>query len=138
MWKQIALNGLLLILAMLVLSPVVQIGNEIHVLFDVDPLLLLITGESDPAVLSERHLDWYPNIGGFRIIVSAALACLVVYKAWKFDTSQPARGVTAAGRGVKRLRDRDCLDEEGTSAGAESAPEAAPDDAGVGEPQYHP
>lgn len=129
MLKQYVLYGLLVFLAILVFSPVVQSGQEIYVLFDFDPLLLLFTGEGDPTVLSARYVDWYPNVGALRIILSGILACVAVYKVWTLDTPAPALGTTEAGRRSKAFLAKDRLDED---------PEAAPDIAGTLEAKGHP
>ena len=71
------------------------------ILFDFDLLLLVFTGESDPTVLTARHIDWYPNVGVMRIIVSAVLACVAVYMCWKVGDRDPALGGTEAGRRSK-------------------------------------
>jgi hypothetical protein len=112
MLKQIALYGLLVILAILALSPVVQRGNEIHVLFEFDLAMLLFTGVSDPYALIERYLHWYPNIGVVRIIVSGVLACLAVYGFWKLGEDERELGTTEAGRRSKRFATKDPLNEK--------------------------
>jgi hypothetical protein len=112
MLKQIALYSLLAFLAILALSPVLQRGNEIHVLFEFDLAMLLFTGVSDPYALIERYLHWYPNIGLVRIIVSAILACLAVYKFWKLEENDVVLGTTEAGRRSKRFATKDTLDKK--------------------------
>ena len=106
------LYGLLAALSAVVFSPVVQSGNEIHVLFEFDLAMLLFTGASDPYASIERYLDWYPNIGVVRIIVSVVLACLAVYKFWKVDDPDPVFGTTEAARRSKRFVEKDSLDQE--------------------------
>lgn len=106
------LYGLLAALSVVFLSPVVQSGNEIHVLFDFDLMMLLFTGVSDPYVSIERYLDWYPKIGVVRIIASAVLACLAAYKFWKIDDPEPVFGTTEASRRSKRFVEKYPLDKE--------------------------
>ena len=103
MVKQSVFFALVVVTAVLAFSPVVQSGQEIHILFDFDLLLLVFTGESDPTVLTTRHIDWYPNVGVLRIIVSVALACLAVYMCWKVGDRDPALGRTEAGRRSKAV-----------------------------------
>lgn len=108
--KQLAFFGLIVITAILAFSPVVQIGQEIHILFDFDLLLLIFTGESDPTVLTTRHLDWYPNVGVLRIIVSVALVGLAVYMCWKVEDPDPVLGTTEAGQRARRVVDGGALE----------------------------
>jgi hypothetical protein len=128
MLKQVVLFGLLVVVAILAFSPVVESGNEIHVLFDFDLLLLLFTGESDPTVLSARYLDWYPNIGVLRIIVSVVLACMAVYMVSKVEDPDPVLGATEAGRRAKRFVEGGTLEvvddpADGAAPAAESETE---------------
>lgn len=127
--KQLVFFGLIVSAAILCFSPVVQIGQEIHILFDFDLLLLIFTGESNPTVLTTRHIDWYPNTGVLRIIVSVALACLAVYMCWKVEDPDPALGTTEAGRRARRVVDGGALevldgpgDGAASAAGAETGP----------------
>ncbi len=110
MVKQLALFGLVVSLAALAFSPVVQSGQEIHILFDFDLLLLIFTGESDPTVLTTRHVDWYPNVGVLRIIVSVVLACIAIYMCWKVEDPDPVLGTTEAGRRARRVVDGGALE----------------------------
>ncbi len=103
MLKQAVFFALVVMTAVLAFSPVVQTGQVIHILFDFDLLLLIFTGESDPTVLTTRHIDWYPNVGALRIIVSVALTCLAIYMMWKVGDPDPALGTTEAGRRSKRF-----------------------------------
>jgi len=112
MLKQVVLYSLFVILAIVAFSPVVQRGDEIHVLFEFDLAMLLFTGVSDPYVSIERYLDWYPNIGAVRIIASIVLACLAVFKFWKLGEDERKLGTTEAGRRSKRFTTKDTLDEK--------------------------
>ena len=123
------LYGSLVALSVVVFSPVEQSGNEIHVLFEFDLAMLLFTGVSDPYASIERYLDWYPNIGVVRIIVSGVLACLAAYKFWKLDEPEPVLGTTEAGRRSKRFTEKDLLDEKSEAAFATGArPAEGPED----------
>jgi hypothetical protein len=83
--------------------------------------MLLFTGVSDPYASIERYLDWYPNIGVVRIIVSVVLACLAVYRFWKLDESEPVLGRTEAGRRSKRFLEKAPLDLESDAVFATGA-----------------
>ncbi len=127
--KKLALFGLVVSLAVLAFSPVVQSGQEVHILFDFDLLLLIFTGESDPTVLTTRHVDWYPNVGVLRIIVSVGLAGIGVYMCWKVEDPDPVLGTTEAGRRARRVVDGgalevvdDLADGAAPAAGAEARP----------------
>ena len=126
---RLALFCLVVILAVLAFSPVVQSGNEIHILFDFDLLLLVFTGEGDPTALTARYLDWYPNVGVLRIVVSVVLACVAVYMSWKVKDPDPEPGTLGTGQCSQGVVDGGALevvdapaDDMAPAAEAETAP----------------
>lgn len=130
MVKKFVLFCLVVILAVLAFSPVVQSGNEIHILFDFDLLLLVLTGESDPTVLTARYLDWYPNIGVYRIVASVVLAFVAVYMCWKVKDPDPEPGTAEAGQRSQGVVDGGALEVVDDPAEA-AAPAAEADTAPV-------